>query len=78
MIRLISTNDKDMANGKRNISKNPLSESEIKYIKSEIQRIEAEVSIFVFNDKEHISSSTCYNFVEDKIYVTRNIFPDEK
>lgn len=77
-IRLISTNDKDMANGMRDTSKTPLSESEINYVKSEIQRIGADLSVFVFNDEEHLSSSTCYNFVEDKIYVTRNVFPDEK
>lgn len=77
-IKLISTDDKDMANGMRNTSKTPLSESEIEFVKSEIQRIGADLSIFVFNDKEHLSSSTCYNFVEDKIYVTRNVFPDEK
>ncbi|MCI5805097.1 MAG: hypothetical protein MR029_02075 [Clostridium sp.] len=77
-IRLISTNDKNMANGMRNTSKTPLSESEIEYVKSEIQRIGADLSVFVFNDKEHLSVSTCYNFIEDKIYVTRNVFPDEK
>lgn len=77
-IRLISTNDKDMANGMRDTSKTPLSESEINYVKSEIQKIGADLSVFVFNDEEHLTSSTCYNFVEDKIYVTRNVFPDEK
>lgn len=77
-IRLISTNDKDMANGMRDTSKTPLSESEINYVKSEIQRIGADLSVFIFNDKEHITSSTCYNFIEDKIYVTRNVFPDNK
>lgn len=78
IIRLISTNDKDMANGMRDTSGTPLSESEIQYVKSEIQRIEADPSVFVFNDEEHLFSSTCYNFTEDKIYVTRNVFPDEK
>ena len=78
MIRLISANDKSMANGMRDTSKTPLSEHEIEFVKSEIQRIGADLSIFVFNDEEHISSSTCYSFIEDKIYVTRNVFPDEK
>ena len=59
-------------------SKTPLTELEIEYVKSEIQRIGADLSVFVFNDEEHLSLSTCYNFVEDKIYVTRNVFPDEK
>ena len=78
MIKLISANDKSMANGMRDTSKTPLSEHEIEFVKSEIQRIGADLSIFVFNDEEHISSSTCYSFIEDKIYVTRNVFPDEK
>lgn len=77
-IRLISTSDKDMANGMRDTSKTPLSDAEIDFVKSEIKRIGADISVFVFNDEEHLSSSTCYNFVEDKIYVTRNVFPDEK
>lgn len=78
MIKLISTNNKDMANGMRNTSKTPLTEKEIEFVKSEIQRIGADASVFVFNDEEHLSLSTCYNFLEDKIYVTRNVFPDEK
>lgn len=77
-IKLISMNDKDMANGMRDTSKTPLSKEEIEYVKREIRRIGADESIFVFNDKEHIETSTCYNFIEDKIYVTRNVFPDEK
>lgn len=62
----------------RDTSKTPLSESEIEFVKSEILRIGADLSVFVFNDEEHISVSTCYNFIEDKIYVTRNVFPDER
>lgn len=77
-IKLISTTDKDMANGMRDTSKTPLTQGEIEYIKSEIRRIGADPSVFVFNDEEHLSLSTCYNFVEDRIYITRNIFPDEK
>ena len=77
-IKLISMNDKDMANGMRDTSKTPLSKEEIEYVKREIRRIGADESIFVFNDGEHIETSTCYNFIEDKIYVTRNVFPDEK
>ena len=78
VIRPISFNDKDMANGMRNTSGTPLSDDEIKYIMSEIERIGADPTKFVFNDDEHIASSTCYNFVEDKVYVTGNVFPDEK
>lgn len=36
MIRLISANDKDMANGMRDTSKTPLTEKEIAFVKSEI------------------------------------------
>lgn len=78
MIKLISTVNKDMANGMRDTSKTPLNDNEIIYVKSEICRIGADESVFVFNDEEHLSLSTCYNFVEDIIYVTRNVFPDEK
>lgn len=78
MIRLISANDKDMANGMRDTSGTPLTEAEIEFVKSEIKRIGADESLFVFNDEDHLRYSTCYNFAEDKIYVTRNIFPDTK
>ena len=33
---------------------------------------------FIFNDEYHISSGICYNFLEDKVYVSRNVFPDIK
>lgn len=77
-MRLISSDDKDMANGMRDTSKTPLTENEILFVKKEIQRIGADESVFVFNDEKHLAVSTCYNFLEDKIYVTRNVFPDEK
>lgn len=78
MIKLISTKNKDMANGMRNTSKTPLTDDEIAFVKMEIQRIGADESIFIFNDEEHLASSTCYNFIEDRIYVTRNVFPDDR
>lgn len=78
VIKLIAKKDKDMSNGMRDMSRTPLTESEIQYIKSEIKRIQADESVFIFNDPEHIQSSTCYNYVEDKVYVTRNVFPDLK
>ena len=74
---IASLDNKGMANGMRNMSRTPLSEEEIEYVKSEIQRIQADESIFIFNDKEHITRSTCYGIIEDKIYVTRNVFPDD-
>lgn len=60
------------------MSRIPLTDAEIQYVKSEIERIEADQSVFIFNDEDHILSSTCYNFIEDKIYVTKNVFPDTK
>ena len=79
-IRLHAISDSDakkMANGMRNTSGTPLNEQEIAFVKSEIKRIHADENIFIFNDPEHLKNSTCYNFFEDKIYVTRNVFPDE-
>ena len=60
MIRLIANHDKDMANGMRNTSKTPLTDEEIEYVKVEIKRIGADPSKFVFNDEEHLATSTCY------------------
>lgn len=78
MIRLITQDNKNMANCMRDMSRTPLTDEEIQYVKSEIQRIGADESLFIFNDEDHIQSSTCYNFIEDRIYVTRNVFPDTK
>lgn len=78
MIRFISNDSKEMANGLRDVSSTPLTEDEISFILSEIKRIDADETRFVFNDPFHISRSTCYNFLEDIIYVTRNVFPDDK
>lgn len=74
---ITSGDDKNMANGMRNTSGTPLTESEIEFVKSEIRRIGADESVFVFNDPDHLRDSTCYNFEDDKVYVTRNVFPDE-
>ena len=70
--------NKEMANGMRDMSKTPLTEKEIDFVKSEIHRIEADEPIFIFNDEKHIPLSTCYDFSSDVIYVTRNVFPDNK
>ena len=42
VIKLIAKKDKDMSNGMRDMSRTPLTESEIQYIKSEIKRIQAD------------------------------------
>lgn len=70
--------DKNMSNGMMNTSRTPLTEDEILFVKSEIKRIQADESVFVFNDPDHMLDSTCYNFEEDLVYVTRNVFPDVK
>lgn len=72
-----SIKKKALANGMRNLSRTPLTDKEIEFIKKEIRIIEADESVFIFNDPNHIAKSTCYNVLEDKIYVTRNIFPDD-
>ena len=74
---IASGDDKNMANGMRNTSGTPLSEADIEFVKSEIRRIQADEIVFVFNDPDHLRDSTCYNFEDDKVYVTRNVFPDE-
>ena len=72
------TKNKEMANGMRNTSRTPLTDEEIEFVKREIRAINADETIFVFNDPEHIDRSTCYNYIEDRVYVTRNVFPDDK
>lgn len=44
----------------------------------EIRIINADENVFVFNDAEHLDGGTCYNYQKDKIYIARNVFPDEK
>ena len=77
-MKFISPPDKELANGMRNNAKIPLTSEEIDIIKREIARIEADESKFILNDIDHIHLSTCYNFVEDIVYVTKNVLPDEK
>jgi hypothetical protein len=72
------TDDKLMSNGMRNLSRTPLTDDEIEYVKEQIKIIEADMSKFVFNDKMHIAKSTCYNPQDDLVYVTRNVFPDDR
>lgn len=77
-MKLIAISDKTMANGMRNMSKTPLTDDEIEIVKSAIKKIEADETKFVFNDEDYVAKSTCYNYVEDVIYVTRNVFPETK
>ncbi len=78
MMKLITIEDKGMAYGMRDMSKTPLTDEEIEFVKSEIKKIEADETKFVFNDANYVAKSTCYNYVEDVIYVTRNVFPETK
>jgi len=77
-MNIYPNNDRYMANGMRDTSGTPLTDDEIQFVLKEIERIEADPDIFIFNDPGHLSASTCYNFAEDRIYVSRNVFPDEK
>lgn len=77
-MRFIDDTDKEMSQGMRDMSRTPLTDNEIEIVKQEIRRIKADESIFIFNDEDHIDQSTCYNYVQDRVYVTRNVFPDIK
>ena len=51
-----------------------LTSQEIEEIKQEILAINADLSVFVFNDEKHIN--TCYNDLDDKVYIRGDILPD--
>lgn len=78
MMKLITMNDKGMANGMRDMSKTPLTDAEIEIVKSAIKKIEADETKFIFNNEDYVAKSTCYNYAQDVIYVTRNVFPETK
>ena len=67
---------KEMALELRDNSKTRLTEKEISYLKKLIKEIKGNGNVFVFNDEAHIKSSTCYDYIDDIVYVTRNVFPD--
>ena len=66
---------RSMSNGMRMPGDEPLTEKEIEIVRRAIRDIEADESVFVFNGKH---SRTCYITEEDKIYIGRNIFPDNR
>lgn len=70
--------EKNMSFGQRCLDRTPLTEEEIAFLRKEIREIQADESIFVFNDENHIKKSTCYDVKNDKIYITRNVYPDTK
>lgn len=65
---------KGISGGMRMGGFQPLSPEEIAYIIKEIHRIEADESLFIFNDPEY--KKTCYVPLKDKIFIARNVFPD--
>ncbi len=71
-------NDKKFSNGYRKLSKEPLTDSEIKMVIEAAKSIDIPEDILVFNDERYLNSvnGTCYNFMDDKIYITQNVFPD--
>lgn len=75
VFKKISFHDKEMSNEMRMYGKQPLSEDEIEFVKNEIKTIQAQEDLFIFNDAEHLDR-TCYNFIDDVIYIGRNVFPD--
>ena len=81
MFKTIAIENKNMANGQRNLSTGPLTNEEIEFVKKEIVRIGAgdDMDLFVFNDPDHIHNAklgTGYNYVKDKIFITKNVFPE--
>ena len=76
--RPITEDEKNMSQGMRDMSKTPLTESEIDFVKKQAATIKIPADILIFNDPGHIESGTAYDFTKDKIYVTRNVFPDTK
>lgn len=55
----------------------PLTDEEIAVVKTAIREIQASEDIFIFNDPNHYSR-TCYDYLEDRIYIGVNVFPDIK
>lgn len=73
--------ERNMANGYRNLSTLPLSDEEIQIVIEAGESIGVDPEIFIFNDEEHLKSAnkgTGYNAIYDKIFITKNVFPDEK
>lgn len=68
--------NKYMSNGWRTPGTKILTDKEIEFIKHEIKAIDADLSVFIFNDENHIN--TCYNDREDKIYIRGDVLPDTR
>lgn len=70
--------DKSFAMGFRKVSSEPLSPSEIESVKEAASSIDVPLDVLVFNDLIALRgpNGTHYNYEDDKIYITQNIFPD--
>lgn len=65
--------------GLRTLSENELDESEIAEVIKAAESVEIPAEYFVFNDEKSLLGveGTCYHREDDKIYVTRDVFPDQ-
>lgn len=63
-----------MSNGWRTPGSHILTDDEINMVIHEIKAINADPNVFVFNDENH--RNTCYNDIQDKIYIRGDILPD--
>lgn len=65
--------------GLRTLSENVLNESEIAEVVMAAESLEIPAECLVFNDEKSLMGveGTCYHREDDKIYVTRDVFPDQ-
>lgn len=72
--------EKGFAMGYRKISTEPLTEEQINLVKEAAKRIKIPEAMLVFNDPDALisPSGTSYHFDDDKIYITQNVFPDDR
>ena len=69
------TKDKNMSLGLRMFGNRELTFDEISIVRKAICEIEADESVFVFNDMDHLMH-TCYVAKDDKVYIGCDVFPD--
>ena len=79
IIKPKSPADKNMANGSRCLERTPLTQEQINLVLKEAYRIQMDDSILIFNDRDHIEeNNTCYNYEKDKIFIAKNVLPDDR
>lgn len=77
ILKFFKINEANMPNGRRCLENIPLTQEEVDFLKGEIRAIDADESIFVFNEFGHLAK-TCYSLLDDKIFVGRDVFPNIK